>query len=147
VVATRDIYAEAVATEKVSDRTTVVAPRALAVSPARVMRYEEHGQRITVDVDAPQPALLFVNQTYFGAWDVRARGRALETLPLDVDRLGVIVPAGTTRVELRFGRHHTAVAIAWIASSLLLIACFFVEGRDRRAGQVERPGDENRALV
>jgi hypothetical protein len=147
VVATRDIYAEAVATEKVSDLTTVVAPRALAVSPARVLRYEEHGQRITIDVDAPQPALLFVNQTYFGAWDVRARGRALETLPLDVDRLGVIVPAGTTRVELRFGRHHMAVAIAWIASSLLLIACFFVEGRDRRAGQVERPGDENRALV
>jgi hypothetical protein len=147
VLAARNIYAEAVATEKVSDLITAVAPRSVAAAPARVLRYSERGQRITIDVHAPQESLLFVNQTYFGAWDVRSHGRVLETLPLDVDRLGVIVPAGTTRIDLRFGHYHAAVAIAWIASSLLLIACFFVENRDRRTGEIERSGDEDRVLV
>jgi hypothetical protein len=147
VVAARNIYAEAVATEKVSDLATAVAPHAVAANPARVLRYSERGQRITIDVDTEQDSLLFVNQTYFGAWNARAQGRALETLPLDVDRLGVIVPAGTTRIDLRFGHYHAAVAIAWIASSLLLIACFFVETRDRRSGEIQRAGDEDRVAV
>jgi uncharacterized membrane protein YfhO len=147
VLAARDIYAEAVATEKVSNLVTVIAPRVVAAAPARVLRYSERGQRITIDVDAPQDSLLFVNQTYFRAWDARAQGRPLETLPLDVDRLGVIVPAGTTRIDLRFGHYHAAVAIAWIASSLLLIACFFVENRDRRASEIQRAGDEDRVAV
>jgi hypothetical protein len=143
----RDIYAEAAATERLADFTTVVAPRAAVVGPGRVIRYSESGQSIAIDVDTPQPALLFVNQTYFSAWNARSGARVLEILPVDVDRLSIIVPAGTSRVELQFGRHHAAVASAWIASSLLLLACLAVEIRDRRSRQVERSGDEDRPGV
>jgi hypothetical protein len=143
VIEARDIEQEAYATERLGDLRTVVAPRSVVVGPARVTRYRERGQRITIDVASPQPALLFVNQTYFSAWDARANGRGLETLPLDVDRLGVIVPAGTSRIELRFGRHHMAVAGAWIASSLLLMASLLIQIRDGRAGEVQRSGDED----
>ncbi|HSP13222.1 MAG TPA: hypothetical protein VLV78_00560 [Thermoanaerobaculia bacterium] len=145
-VAGRDIYEEASLTEAFANNETVITSRSVAVGPARVLRYSEHGQRITIDVDAPRPALLFVNQTYFTAWDVRAAGRPLDTVALDVDRLGIIVPAGTTRIDLRFGRRHAAGAIAWIVSSLLLLACL-VQSRDRRAGEVKRAGDQDRPLV
>jgi len=147
VIEARDIDQEAYATERLGDLKTVVAPRSVVVGPARVTRYSERGQRITIDVASPQPALLFVNQTYFSAWDARANGRHLETLPVDVDRLGVIVPAGTSRIELRFGRHHIAVASAWIASSLLLIASLLVQIRDGRAREVQRSGDEDASLA
>ncbi len=146
-MAARDIYGEADATERFADVTTVVTPRSVPVGPGRVIRYSWKGQRIAIDVETPQPALLFVNQTYFSAWDARANGRSLETLPLDIDRLGVIVPAGTSHIELRFGRYRAAIALAWILSSLALLALALVEIRNRGAGEVERSGDENRSDV
>jgi hypothetical protein len=117
---------------------------------ARVTSYRELAGRIEIGVTAPGPALLFVNQSYFTAWDAGG----LATLPLDIDRLGVMVPAGTERVTLRFGRQRMLVVVFWGMSSALLLALLFalrVEGRraepveilDRRAGQVERAADED----
>jgi hypothetical protein len=143
----RDIYAEAETTERFADLQTVVTPRSVPVGPGRVVRYGWSGQAITIDVENPQTALLFVNQTYFSAWDARASGRLLDLIPVDIDRLGIIVPAGKSRIELRFGRHHAAVAVAWIVSSLALLGCALVEIRDRRAGEIQRPADEDRASV
>ncbi len=137
----KNIYEEASLTEGFANQSTAVVPRNVPTAPSRVLAYREKGQRITIYVDVPRPALLIVNQSYFSAWDTK-----FETLPVDVDRLGVIVPAGTTRVDLRFGRHHAAVTIAWIVSSLLLLACV-VQHRNRRAGEIERPGHENRPLL
>ena len=124
--------------ETIDVRSTATAPRAF-VSPAEARVTAIRGPEI--DVTTPAPALLFVNETYFHAWSATAEGRELETMPLDVDRLGVIVPAGTHRIVLTFGRHHALVVGAWILSLLTLAA---VEVLDRRARQVERPADENR---
>ena len=146
-VVARDIYAEAAATERLSDLKTVVVPVDVPVSPGRVLNYKQEGQRILIDVESSQAAVLFVNQTYFHAWDARANGRVLPTVPLDIDRLGVIVPAGMSHIELRFGRHHVAVALAWLLSSAALLACAFVELRNRRSREIERAGDEDRSFV
>lgn len=126
-------------------------PRTFAVAPQRFhgfrsarvrnLRYLEHGQTIYVRVDADGPVMLLVNQSYFAAWNTK-----LETFPVDVDRLGVLVPAGTKLVTLHFGRQRIAVAVAWIASIVLLLAVLAIEIRDRRAGEVERAGDDDRAL-
>jgi hypothetical protein len=125
--------------------TTAIAPRAFTSPPeARVTSYRELPDRIEVGVTSPGQALLFVNQSYFTAWDAGG----LPTLPLDLDRLGVIVPAGTQTVTLRFGRHRTLVVAAWVISSALLLAALFalrIEKGDGRAGQVERAPDEDRA--
>ena len=129
------------------DLKTVVAPADVPVSAGRVLNYKQQGQRTLIDVESSQPAVLFVNQTYFHAWDARADGRVLPTVPLDIDRLGVIVPAGTSHVELRFGRHHAVVALAWLFSSAALLLCAFVEFRNRRSGEIERAGDEDRSLL
>lgn len=126
-------------------------PRAFAVAPHRFhgfrsarirhLRYLEHGQTIYIRVDAAGPVMLLVNQSYFSAWNT-----PLETLPVDIDRLGVLVPAGTKLVTLHFGRQRIAVAVAWIVSVLLLVAVLAIEIRDRRAREVERAGDDDRAL-
>ncbi len=96
-----------------------------APSDARVVKYLERGQSIEVTVTTSAPTLLFVNQSYFSAWVARSGDHELTTMPLDLDRLGVLVPAGTHEVTLRFGRHRTLVAAAWVASWLVLIAILF----------------------
>jgi len=101
-------------------------PRASAPAPidfvsppaARVVSFIEHPQSLEIVVDTPARALLLVNETYFRAWDAGG----LETLPIDLDRLGVLVPAGRTTVTLTFGRHHVAVVVMWIVSTLAIIA-------------------------
>jgi hypothetical protein len=132
------------------EHTAALAPAAFAnfVSPptAKITRYAEGLQDIFISVSTPAPALMFVNQSYFRAWSARSGGRELATLPLDIDRLGVIVPAGQHEVLLQFGRHRTAVVVAWVLSSLLLLAGAFalrIEIFDRRTGEVERAADED----
>jgi len=143
----RNIYEETATVEHLTDLSTVVTPRPAPVAPGRVTRFSIDGQITLIDVDTPQRSLLFVNHTYFSAWDARANGERLDTLPVDIDRLGIIVPAGKSHIELRFGRHRAAVPVAWIVSTLALLACAFVELRDRRAREVQRAGDENRAVA
>ena len=72
---------------------------------------------------------------------MRSNGQELETLPLDVDRLGIIVPAGTHTIALTFGRHHALVVLAWLVSLLTLAA---VEVLDRRTRKIERAAHEER---
>lgn len=123
-----------------------VAPHAFRSAPgARVTRVARDGQTITIDVASSGPALIAVDQSCFRAWSARMGNRELETAPVNLDRLGVLVP-GSGTVTLRFGRHRTAVAVAWVFSSLLVIALLFalrIEEFDRRAGEVERSGDDD----
>jgi hypothetical protein len=99
-----------------------VAPQPFTSAPgARVTRVARDGQTISIDVSTSAPALLAVDQSYFRAWSATMAGRELDTTPINLDRLGVIVPT-TGTVTLTFGRFHAAVAAAWLISSLLVIA-------------------------
>ena len=122
-----------------------VAPRPFTSAPARIVAVRERGQTIEIDVESRGPALVLVNQSYFHAWVARMDGVELQTLPVDVDRLGVIVPR-RGRVLLTFGRHRAAVTAFAGLSLLLLAALPLVEKRDRRAGEVERAGDDDGPL-
>jgi hypothetical protein len=131
------------------ERGADVAPMPFVSAPARVLRYGEHGQRIEIEVETRGAALLMVNQSYFSAWVARLDGQELRTVPVNVDRLGVLVPRSGALV-LTFGRHRVAVVLAWLVSSLLLLAALFakrVEVLDGRAGEIERPADEHRPLA
>jgi hypothetical protein len=99
-----------------------VAPQPFtSAAGARVTRVARDGQTISIDVSTSAPALLAVDQSYFRAWSATMSGHDLDTTPINLDRLGVIVPT-TGTVTLRFGRYHAAVAAAWLISSLLLFA-------------------------
>jgi hypothetical protein len=99
-----------------------VAPQSFtSAAGARVTRVARDGQTISIDVSTSAPALLAVDQSYFRAWSATIANRELETTPINLDRLGVIVP-GSGTVELTFGRHRMLVRIAWLVSTLLLLA-------------------------
>lgn len=131
----------------------VPAKFAAFISPAgaRITRYAEGVQGIRFSVISPAaPALVLINQSFFRAWSARVAGRELTTLPVNIDRLGVIVPSGSNDIVLSFGRHRASVVMAWILSSLLLLVgalALRIEVLDRGAGKVERPADENAPLA
>jgi hypothetical protein len=156
-VAPPAIVPEALAAPSVSDAVNLIESGAPAVAPraftsaqgARVTRTARDGQTIAIDVFAPGTTLVAVDQSYFRAWSARMGDRELETMPVNLDRLGVIVP-GSGTVILRFGRHRTAVIVAWVISSLLFVALLVamrVEKLDRRAGEIERPRDDDRLVA
>lgn len=131
-------------------------PRAVAVAPARFDGFRSSGSiervrsaRDTVEIEATGPALVLVNASYFRAWSARIGKQEIETFPLDLDRLGVVVPAGTSTVVLRFGRHRMLVIAAWVLSWAVLVSLALalrVKELDRGAGEVERAADEDRPL-
>jgi hypothetical protein len=151
------VIPDAIAAPTITDAVNLIESGAPAVAPhafrsapgARVTRVARDGQTIEIDVSSSGPALVAVDQSCFRAWSARMGGRALEIAPVNLDRLGVIVP-GSGTVTLRFGRHRAAVVVAWVVSSLLLVALLFamrVEKLDRCAGEVERPGDDDRLVA
>lgn len=135
------------------ERVAAVGPMSIAgfrSSEGRIERYVEDGQTVRVNVDAAGPVLVMVNQTFFESWVARSGDTELETVPLNVDRLGVIVPRGRHEVTLTFGRLRGVVIAGWILSIVLLLASafpHFVEKLHRGAGEVERSSDEDRASV
>lgn len=118
-------------------------PRLIAVAPVRldgfrspasatVDRIVELPQSLHIDVTTPAPALLFVNETYFRGWVARVGSEELPTVPLDLDRLGVMVPAGKSTVTLQFGRRRTAVLVAWVLSSFCMVTLLIMLWMARR---------------
>ena len=151
------VIPEAIAAPTITDAVNLIESGASAVAPhafrsapgARVTRVARDGQTITIDVASSGPALIAVDQSWFRAWSARMGDRELETAPVNLDRLGVLLP-GSGTVTLRFGRHRTAVVVAWVFSSLLVIALLLalrIEKLDRRAGEVERSGDDDRLIA
>jgi hypothetical protein len=148
MIRARNIYEEAGIVESpvFNEQTDVVVPmEPFASAAARVSSYSENGQTIEVSVESAGRALLIVNQTFFAAWKATSPSGELVTIPVNVDRLGIIVPPGQTVVTLQFGRQRAAVAVAWAASSLALLfiaGAYAVEKFNGRAGKVQRPGDD-----
>jgi hypothetical protein len=151
------VVPEALAAPTINDAVNLIESGAPAVAPvafksapgARVTRVLRSGQTITIDVSSSGPALVVVDQSCFRAWSARMGERDLVTAPVNLDRLGVLVP-GSGTVTLRFGRHRTAVVVAWVLSSLLfvvLLAAMRIEKLDRGAGEVERAGDDDRLVA
>lgn len=87
-----------------------------------------------IDVSAPEGGTLLINESYFRAWRTTDQeGRALASFPLNVDRLGVSVPAGTTRVRAEFGRRRSSILAGWCVSLLILSAAIVVSFRSPSA--------------
>lgn len=149
VVVKRDIYAEVRALENpgFDEQSMTVAAAPAPEGRGQVTGYLQLGQTIDIDVITAAPALLVVNQTYFRAWDARSGGRELQTVPVNVDRLGVIVPAGRSHITLRFGKRRAVIAMAWVISIVTLIGALLVEKLNGRPGQIERPAHEDRPLI
>ncbi len=117
------------------ERKQTVGPlgRKIPTGAVTVNKVALAGQKVLIEVDAPEAGLLLINQSYFSAWSASNGGQRLETVPLNLDRLGVIVPAGSTDIVLQFGRRHTLVALSWFLSMALVLASLVVALRSKKA--------------
>ena len=106
------------------EKNGAVGPRGRVLPSGRIaiQDVELSPQAVTIAVRAQEDALILVNQSYFRAWSARSGTRRLETVPLNIDRLGIVVPAGTERIVLRFGLRHGIVGFSLFSSMLLLLA-------------------------
>jgi hypothetical protein len=97
---------------------------------AAISRLQLHDDAITFQSSAAQPTLLIVNQSFFPAWRASSEAGALTLFPANLDRIGMMVPAGSHTIELRFGHRRSLIRLAWIASTLLLLAAVALGLRD-----------------
>jgi len=89
----------------------------------RIVSSRISGQAIQIQVEARAPTLILLNQTYFRAWVATSNGAELRTVPVNIDRLGLIVPPGNSTIDLHFGRRRRETAIAVVFSVLAILVC------------------------
>jgi hypothetical protein len=74
---------------------------------------------VTLRVDAACAGLLVLPDTYFPGWNATVNGRSRTIYPTDGALRGVIVPQGTSHVELRYAPRVFPLGIALAAGGLL----------------------------
>lgn len=117
------------------EHAQTVAPlsRRLPTGMIYITRFTEAPQRLTFEVSAPADGTLLINESFFSAWDARGDGKRLSLVPLNIDRLGVVVPKGTTRITLQFGRERRLVRAAMMASGIALVSICLLYLRSRNS--------------
>lgn len=102
-----------------------IVPRSADSIPAgdvRILSVGSGPQELSFSTSASRASAVVVNQSYFSGWQARASGRPVRIFPANIDRLGIVVPAGEHQVTLQFGRRRAAVASSWFVSFALLAA-------------------------
>jgi hypothetical protein len=111
-------------------------PAALAIN-ARATRFDPGAIDIELDQPAPNGSALIVSENYFPGWTVMIDGKPGTTARAQMTLIGVELPAGARKVELRYtsqpyqtGKTVTlgalALALAWLGGGAML-------GKVRRA--------------
>jgi hypothetical protein len=99
-----------------------------------------HGDTIDISVTSVAgPRFLVLNELYHPAWRAYADGREIAIYPTNVVMRGLVVPAGTTQISLRFVPFfHAQTAFLGFASGLVLVMTCAVVFRliSRAAGRV-----------
>ena len=98
-----------------------VRPPRSAGSP-RVERGPADDGRLVAEVSAPRPTVLVWRRAWVPLYRATVDGRPVATFAANVHHLGVPVPAGTHRVEVRPDRRPLAAAAAGAAAGLALLA-------------------------
>jgi hypothetical protein len=104
--------------------TTVVpahVPETDQGARATIRLLDRRSQSLTFAINAASDTVVVVNQTWFSAWHASSGRERLATFPADIDRLGLLVPAGEREVSLTFGRRrHLIGGSALLSLGLLL---------------------------
>jgi hypothetical protein len=94
---------------------------------------------VTLRVDAACAGLLVLPDTYFPGWKATVNGADQTIRPTDGGLRGVIVPQGTSEVELRYAPRAFPLGIALAAGGLLVFlvlwAVLWRRGRSRQAAR------------
>lgn len=100
-----------------------------------------HAQGGRIDVRAEGPGLLVVAESFDPGWEARLDGAPTEALRVNGAQLGVVLPAGPHRVELRYRGRGLLLGVCCAALGALLLAA---AGRVLRSGPAVRSAREPR---
>jgi hypothetical protein len=95
---------------------------------ATITRFE--AERIAMAVESPAPALLVLAEPWYPGWTARVNGTSALCIPANAWMRAVLVPAGTSQVELTF---HSTYLVPGAAISLAALAILLVLIFRRRA--------------
>jgi hypothetical protein len=127
---------QAVESAQFREATDVTAPAWVKPAGAEkvVIKPGRHGPGVfDFTVSSRGGAAIIANESYYRAWRASSDGGSLATFPANVDRLGIVVPAGQVHVTVAFGRRNLLVYFALLVSVLALAAEVFLMARSRYA--------------
>jgi len=108
--------------EPLDDGTTHEAPVATAEgSPGEVRAFEDHQERVTMEVTAKRPALLVLGDIWYPGWTVKVDGVTRPIFQTNYLFRGVFIEPGTHRVEFSYWPTHLTLGL-WM-SGLAVLAC------------------------
>jgi hypothetical protein len=90
-------------------------------------------ERISVEANAAAPSLLVIAEHFEAGWHATVDGASAEVLQVDLGAQGVVLPAGSHRVELRFSPPHLALGFALAMGCVLVLVLLELRARARSA--------------
>ena len=87
-----------------------------------------------IDVDSEGGSTIVVSETYFRGWRAHVGEKELSIVPLNIDRLGIVVPAGQSRIAVTFSRRRSWIKGSWLLSAVLLLSGAAVASRKGKRG-------------
>jgi hypothetical protein len=91
---------------------------------ARILAQDFGRQRIDLEVEAAEPSLVVIAQTYYPCWHAYADGRPVPLLRANYAFQAVEVPAGTHRLRLAYEDHAFQLGTAFCGLALLACAAY-----------------------
>lgn len=108
------------------------APCCHTAGAAEVGRVDRRSQSVEVEVEAREPAVLVLLQTYSADWKATVDGRPVNLMPADVLFQAVQVPTGRHRVRLSYQPAAVTAGAVASAGGAAAIAVLVVTGLRRR---------------
>jgi hypothetical protein len=118
------------ASAAIDDAELVSVPRVLLESmrpdvfPGQVLEVADDWNRQSLIVEAAQPALLVIGETWFPGWQALVDGAPQTLLRVDVNFRGLMLAAGQHRIELRYRPWQFPVgcAVAFVGIAIVGVA-------------------------
>lgn len=111
---------------------------ARAMEPAEVLEADWDRHIIRATVRAPQGGFLVVSTTWYPGWRAWVDGRLAPLYRVNGVVLGLMVPAGGSRVELRFAPSGWRISLALAAIGMVLLAAAVAKLRRANLPSVNR---------
>jgi hypothetical protein len=126
--------AHSVGEEIAAGRDTVVVEASIApaASPGVVVSVERRAERIAVEAESAEPALLVVNDAFAPGWTASIDGSPAEILAADVLVRAVRWPAGRHRLVMRYEPPEVALGVAVSGGAVAVALAILLLQRWRR---------------
>ncbi|HEY0321018.1 MAG TPA: YfhO family protein [Pyrinomonadaceae bacterium] len=96
-------------------------------SSARIVSYENN--RLVIETIADSPTVLVVSETFYPGWEATLDGKQTQILITDFLLRGVVLPAGSHRIEMRYTAPAARTGAFISISTLLLLGAIMIYAR------------------